>query len=231
MAQTQAMGHHQNLLEVPHWAREMCNRAQEAEVRMASRERVFQAAQLFYLDNCRVIDRLEGGMESFHNQWSKVMDLRRTVEDQARTILDLEICLAQLERRARCRSSGSSSLGPLFQSALSSLGSSTQSVVIGVGTWDKPCKILELEEDKVVSIPVPPPCRGRRSDRSRWEGTDEELCDPSEIIQVNSDEDLLPVIFQRGMPFGLDEEGAIIAQNELPSYDNPPEYDDVPDYL
>ena len=75
MAQTQAMGHHQNQFDVPHWAREMCNRAQEAEVRMVSGESVFQAAQLFYLDNRQVLDHLEGGMDSFHNQWSKVMDL------------------------------------------------------------------------------------------------------------------------------------------------------------
>ena len=123
MAQTQAMGHHQNRLNVPHWAREMCNRAQEAEVRMVSGERAFQAARLFYLDNRRVIDRLDGGLESFRDQWTEVGDLRRTVEDQAWTISALEIRLARLERRERRRrSSGSSSSGPSNRSR-SSLGS------------------------------------------------------------------------------------------------------------
>ena len=94
MAQTQALGHHQNRLNVPRWAREMCARAREAEVRMVSGERAFQAARLFYLDNQRVIDRLDGGLESFRDQWTEVRDLWRTVEDQARTISDLEIRLA-----------------------------------------------------------------------------------------------------------------------------------------
>ena len=79
------------------------------------------------------------------------------VEDQAQTISVLELRLSQLERRARKRrSSGSSSLGPSFQSASSSLVSSTQSVVIGLGTREDLCEVLELEEEEVVPIPVPP---------------------------------------------------------------------------
>ena len=79
MAQTQAIGHHQNRLNIPRWAREMCGRAHEAEVRMVSGERAFQAARLFYLENCHIIDRLDGGLESFCDQWTEVGDLRRTV--------------------------------------------------------------------------------------------------------------------------------------------------------
>ena len=94
MAQTQAMGHHQNRLDIPRWAREMCNRVREVEVRMVSGERAFQAARLFYLDNHRVIDRLDGGLESFRDQWMEVGDLRRTVENQAWTISALEVRLA-----------------------------------------------------------------------------------------------------------------------------------------
>ena len=82
MAQTQALGHHQNNFNIPHWAREICSRAREVEVWMVSRERVFQAACLFYLDNCQGIEHLEGELESFHDQWSEVMDLRRMVKDQ-----------------------------------------------------------------------------------------------------------------------------------------------------
>ena len=88
-------------------------------------------------------------------------------------------------------------------------------------------EVLELEDDEVVPIPVPPPHQGH-GDRSHWEGTDEELHDPVEIIQVNPDEGLLPVPFQRDIPFGLDEEGVIIAQNELPNYE--PRSDDLLDY-
>ena len=68
MTQTQALGHHQNRLNVPRWAQEICTRAREVEVRMVSGERAFQAAQLFYLDNCHVINKLDGGLESFCDQ-------------------------------------------------------------------------------------------------------------------------------------------------------------------
>ena len=101
-------------------------------------------------------------------------------------------------------------------------------MAISVGTREEPCKTPELEEGEVVPIPVPPPCQGRGSDRSRWEGTDEELHDPAEIIQVNPNEGWLPVAFQRDIPFGLDEEGTIIARNELPGYDAPLEYECAP---
>ena len=40
-----------------------------------------------------------------------------------------------------------------------------------------------------------------------------------EIIQVNPDENSLLPPFQRDMPFSLDEEGAIIALDELPGYE------------
>ena len=91
MAQTQALGHHQNSFNIPCWLREICSRAREAEVWTVSGERAFQAAWLFYLDNCQVIDHLEGGMDSFHNQWSEVIDLRTLVEKQSCTISMLEI--------------------------------------------------------------------------------------------------------------------------------------------
>ena len=112
---------------------------------MVSGERVFQAARLFYPDNRRVIDRLDGGLESFRNQWTEVGDLRRTVEDQEQTISALEVRLARLERRERRRRS------------------------------------LEPEDDE-VPIPVPPP--PRRGGFGRYEGTDDSLRDPAEILQA-----------------------------------------------
>ena len=78
-------------------------------MRMVLGERAFQAAWLFYLDNWWVIDRLDGGLESFRDQWMEVGDLRRMVEDQARMISALEIRLACLERRERRRRSSWSS--------------------------------------------------------------------------------------------------------------------------
>ena len=231
------MGHHQNQLKVPRWAREMCARAREAEVRMVSGERAFQAARLFYLDNWRVIDRLDGGLESFHDQWTEVADLRRTVEDQVRTISALEICLARLERRERRRrSSGSSSSRPSNRSG-SSLGSPVWgSVWSGSGTLANPYEVqevmiqtLELVEDEVVPIPVPPP--PHHTGWSRYEGTDDALCDPVEILQVNPDEDSLPGPLQRSRV--LDEEGCIVPQGSL-DYESPdeepPNYEEAPSY-
>ena len=226
MAQTQAMGHHQNRLNVPRWAREMCSRAREAEVRMVSGERAFQAARLFYLDNRRVIDRLDGGLESFRDQWMEVGDLRRRVEDQARTISDLEIRLARLERRERRRSSGSSSSQPSNRSG-SSLGSPVRGHVwTGSGTSGNPYEVqeveiqtLEPEDDEAVPSPVPPP---RRRGWSRFEG-DDEPHDPTEILQVNPDEGSLPLPLQR--PGELDGEGRIIPPGE-----EPPGYEDAPPY-
>ena len=224
MAQTQAMGHHQNQLNVPCWAREMCARAREAEVRMVLGERAFQAAQLFCLDNRRVIGRLDGGLESFCDQWTEVRDLRRTVEDQAQTISALDIHLARLERRERRRrSSGSLSSGPSNRSH-SSLGSLVRgSVWSGSGTSANPYEVqevmiqtLEPVDDEVVPIPVPPP-------HCQWgwgcyEGTNNVLHDPAEILQVNPNEDSLPVSLQRSQV--LDEEGRIIPAD--PHYKDPP---------
>ena len=197
------MGHHQNQLNVPHWAREMCARAQEAEVKMVSGERAFQAAQLFYLDNWQVIDRLDGGLESFCDQWTEVRDLRRTVEDQAQTISTLEIRLARLERRERRRSSGLLSSGPSNRSHFS-LGSPVQgSVWSGSGTSANPYEVqevtiqtLELVDDEVVPIPVPPP---RHGGWGHYEGTDNTLRDLAEVLQVNPDEDSLPVSLLSGL--------------------------------
>ena len=128
----------------------MCSRAQEAEVRMVSGERAFQAAWLFYLDNRRVIDRLDGGLESFRNQWTEVRDLRRMVEDQVRTISALEIHLARLERRERRRrSSGSLSSGPSNRSR-SSLGLPVQgSIWSRSGMLVNPYKVQEVEIQSV----------------------------------------------------------------------------------
>ena len=194
---------------------------------MVSGERAFQATRLFYLDNRWVIDRLEGGLESFRDQWTEVGDLRRTVEDQARTISALEVCLARLERRERRRrSSGSLLSGPSNRSR-SSLGSPVQgSVWSGSRTSANPYDVqeveirsLELVDDKVVSIPVPPPPpRGRWG---RYGGMDDSLRDPAEILQVNPDEDSLPVSLQRSG--ALDEEGRIILANP-PDYEDPPSY-------
>ena len=230
------MGHHQNRLNVPRWVREMCNRVQEAEVRMVSGERVFQAARLFYLDNRRVIDRLDGGLESFRDQWTEVGDLRRTVEDQARTISALEIRLARLERRERRRSSGSSSSQPSNRSG-SSLGLPVRgSVWSGSRTLANPYEVqevmiqmLEPVEDEAVPIPVPPPCR--HGGWGRYKGTDDVLCDPAEILQVNPNEDSLLGPLQRSRV--LDEEGCIVPQGPL-DYESPdeepPSYEEAPAY-
>ena len=237
MAQTQALGHHQNRLDVPRWARENCNRAREAEVRMVSVERAFQAARLFYLDNRRIINRLDEGLESFRDQWTEVGDLRRTVEDQARTISALEIRLSRLERRERRRrSSGSSSSRPSNRSG-SSLGSPVRgSVWSGSRTSANPYEVqevmiqtLEPVEDEVVPIPVPPP--RRRGGWGRYEGTDDRLRDPVEILQVNPDEDSLLGPLQRSRV--LDEEGRIVPQGPL-DYESPdeepPRYEEAPAY-
>ena len=203
---------------------------------MVSGERAFQAAWLFYLDNRRVIDRLDGGLESFRDQWTEVRDLRRTVEDQARTISDLEVRLARLERRARRRrSSGSSLSGPSNRSR-SSLGSPVRgSVWSGSGTSANPYEVqevmiqtLEPVDDEVVPILVPPPrCRGW----GRYEGTDDALRDPAEILRVNPDEDSLPEPLQRSRV--LDEEGRIVPQGPL-DYESPdeepPAYEEAPAY-
>ena len=203
---------------------------------MVSGERAFQAARLFYLDNRRVIDRLDGGLESFRDQWTEVGDLRRTVEDQARTISDLEIHLARLERRERRRRSSGSSSGPSNRSR-SSLGSPVRgSVWSGSGTSANPYGVqevmiqtLEPVEDEVVPIPVPPP--HRRGGWGRYEGTDDLLRDPAEILQVDLNEDSLPVPLQRSRV--LDEEGRIIPLGPL-DYESPdedpPHYEEAPAY-
>ena len=147
--------------------------------------------------------------------------MRRTVEDQVQTISALEVRLAQLERRERRRrSSGLLSLGPSNRSR-SSLGSPVQgSVWSGLGTLANPYEVqeaeihsLELVDDEVVPILVPPPCR--RGGWGCYEGTDNTLRDPAEILQVNPDEDSLPVSLQRSRV--LDEEGHIIPLDP-PSY-------------
>ena len=84
-------------------------------------------------------------------------------------------------------------------------------MVIELGTREDPYEVLELEEEEEVLIPVPPPYQGHHGDKSCWEGVDEELWDPAEILQVDPDEGSLPLPFQRGIPFGLNGEGMIIA--------------------
>ena len=88
---------------------------------------------------------------------------------------------------------------------------------------------LEPVEDEAVPILVPPP--RRRRGWGRYEGTDNALCDPAEILQVNPDEDSLPVPLQRSRV--LDGEGRIIPQGPL-DYESPdedpPNYEEAPAY-
>ena len=76
---------------------------------------------------------------------------------------------------------------------------------------------LEPVDDEVVPIPVPPP--PHRGGWGHYEGTDDSLHNPVEILQVNPDEDSLPVSLQRSR--ALDEEGRIIPANP-PDYEDPP---------
>ena len=78
---------------------------------------------------------------------------------------------------------------------------------------------LEPVEDEVVPIPVPPP--PRRGGWGCYEGTDDTLCDPAEILQVNPNEDSLLMSLQRSRV--LDEEGRIIPVDP-PGYKEPPSY-------
>ena len=89
---------------------------------------------------------------------------------------------------------------------------------------------LEPVEDEAVPIPVPPPRRG--GGWGRYEGTDDVLRDPVEILQVNPDEGSLLVPLQRSGV--LDEEGRIVPQGPLdyespdeepPNYEGPPSYE------
>ena len=198
-------------------------------MRMVLGERAFQAAQLFYLDNWCVINCLDEGLESFRDQWTKVTDLRRIIEEQAQTISALELCLAWLERRERRRRSSGSSLGPSNRSQ-SSLGSPVWgNVWTGVGTSGNPYEVQEVEiwslepiDDEVVPIPIPPPpcCGGF----GHYEGTDAALWDPEEILQVNPDENSLPVPLRRLLALMVDDEGWIVHRDEVPPYEAPLEY-------
>ena len=77
---------------------------------------------------------------------------------------------------------------------------------------------LELVDDDVVPIPIPPP--HHHGGWGHYEGTDDTLCDPVEILQVDPNEDSLPVPLRRSTI--LDEEGQII--NDPPAYEDPPSY-------
>ena len=147
--------------------------------------------------------------------------LTRTVEDQAWTISALEICLARLERRDRRRSLESSSSGPSNRSQ-SSLGSPVRgSVWSGLGMSVNPYEVQKveihhLEEEDPLPVPPPPPHGGW----GHYERTNDTLRDLVEILQVNPNEDSLPVPLRR--PTTLDEEGQII--NDPPAYEDPPSY-------
>ena len=144
--------------------------------------------------------------------------------EKSRPDTALEIRLARLERRERRRrSSGLSSLGPSSRSC-SSLGLLVWgSVWSGLGTSVNPYEVQEVEiwslepKDNEAPIPVPCCCCGGWG---RYEGTDDTLRDPAEILQVSLDEDSLPVPLRRSMV--LDEEGWII--NDPPPYDDSPSY-------
>ena len=73
---------------------------------------------------------------------------------------------------------------------------------------------LEPVDDEVVPIPVPPP--RRHGGWGHYEGTDDSLRDPAEILQVNPDKGSLPVSLQRSEV--LDEEGRIVAGEGPPEY-------------
>ena len=151
------------------------------------------------------------------------------MEDQARTISALEVHLARLERRERRRrSSGSLSSDPSNRSR-SSLGSPVRgNVWTGVGTSGNPYEVQEVEirslepEDDEVPVPVPPP--PPRGGFSQYEGMDAALHDPEEILQVNPDENSLPVPLRRLPALTVDDEGWIVCRDEVPPYEAPPEY-------
>ena len=158
----------------------------------------------------------------------EVTDLRRVVDEQAQTISALELRLARLERRERRRRSSGLLLGPSNRSR-SSLGSLVRgNVWTGAGTSGNPYEVQEVEiqslepEDDEVPIPVPPPhCHGGFG---RYKGTDAALRDPKEIIQVNPDENSLPVPLRRLPALTVDDEGQIVHRDEVSPYEAPPEY-------
>ena len=81
---------------------------------------------------------------------------------------------------------------------------------------------LEPVDDEVVPIPIPPP--PPRGGFGRYEGTDATLQDPKEILQVNPDENSLPVPLRRLPALTMDDEGRIVRRDEVPPYEAPPEY-------
>ena len=129
-------------------------------------ERVFQAAQLFYLDNCQLLSLHTHQLGRIQNHLEEMEEMRVRLNQQEGLIANLVVCLVRVERRARRRhererESHSSSMGSSYRSF-------HEQAWNGEGSADDPIVEREViihtlvpeENEEPVLVPEPSPsCR------------------------------------------------------------------------